>query len=453
MLLNIAIAAFIGLVAVVLLRVGAKLLSGRARAGQAADAPAPVRDVSTVASEGAAELRHEIIEIGGPLKPHHRRLVQRDERLLPKSGLDQVAQVWPRPAKKRFFSKDEAARLFSPTMRTRNRNIRDLAPDEDQLRRYHLPLWRSEDDVAAALGLSPKQLRHFSAHRLRETHAHYLTFAIPKRDGRQRLIHAPKRRLKAVLRNLNAELVSRLPVSPFAHGFIKGRSIASNAAPHVGKRVVIKFDIKDCFPSLHFGRVRGLLIALGYSFPVAASLAVLMTEPPRQAVTAEGKRYLVPVGPRTCVQGAPTSPGLCNAILLRLDRRLAGLAAKHGFSFTRYADDLTFSGDDAAKVTTLLQSVAKIVAAEGFQLNTAKTHVMRKGNRQMVAGVVVNETAGLSRTERRKLRAAIHQLGANPPAEAVSVRRQLAGKVAYLHMLNPKQAEPLARQLAAAPRG
>ena len=79
---------------------------------------------------------------------------------------------------------------------------------------------------------------------------------------------------------------------------------------------------------------------------MAAALAVLMTEAPRQPVAAEGKLYHVPTGPRVCVQGAPTSPGLCNAILLRLDRRLPGLARKHGFAYTRYADDLTFSGND-----------------------------------------------------------------------------------------------------------
>src|SRR5262249_50338682 len=108
---------------------------------------------------------------------------------------------------------------------------------------------------------------------------------------------------------LDGRLVSKLPKSEHAHGFVKRRSIASNAAPHVGKAVVLHFDLKDCFPTIHFGRVRGLLIALGYSYAVAASLAVLMTEAPRQPVAAEGKLYHVPPGPRVCVQGAPTSPG------------------------------------------------------------------------------------------------------------------------------------------------
>jgi hypothetical protein len=112
---------------------------------------------------------------------------------------------------------------------------------------------------------------------------------------------------------------------------------------------------------------------------VAAALSVLMTEAPRQSVAAEGKLYHVPTGPRVCVQGAPTSPGLCNTILLRLDHRLAGLARKHGFACTRYADDLTFSGDDKSKVAKLLKLVPTIVAAEGFAINAEKTRIMRSG--------------------------------------------------------------------------
>ncbi len=316
----------------------------------------------------------------------------------------------------------------------------DLAIDEAQLQRYGLPVWRTEEDVAAALSLSLGQLRHLSQHRHRETAPHYVAFAIPKRSGGERLIFAPKRRLKAVLRTLDRLLVSRLPRSEHAHGFVRGRSIATNAAPHVGKAVVLHFDIKDCFPTIHFGRVRGLLIALGYSYPVAAALAVLMTEAPRQPVAAEGKLYHVPTGPRVCVQGAPTSPGLCNAILLRLDRRLAGLAAKHGFAYTRYADDLAFSGNDTAKIAKFMKLVPDIVAAEGFAVNAEKTRILRAGRRQAITGVVVNKAMGLSRQERRKLRAALHRQRTAADAADMGERLRLHGKLAYLFMLNRAQA-------------
>ncbi|MEQ1865813.1 MAG: reverse transcriptase family protein [Micropepsaceae bacterium] len=402
---------------------------------------APTRDVSTVAGEGAADLKSEKIQIGGPLKPNHRRQALRDDRLLPKPPLGpDYYSKWPRPPKPRYFTEADADRLFSPSLRTTSRDVMDLATDEEQLKRYGLPLLRSEADIANAVGMPLGKFRHYAQHRHREQVSHYVAFAIPKRDGSERIIHAPKTKLKALQRALDKLLVSKLPISEHAHGFVKGRSIATNARAHVGKPMVAKFDIKDCFPTLHIGRVRGLFLALGYSYPVAAALAVVMTEAPRQRVEAEGRLYHTPTGPRVCVQGAPTSPGLCNAILLRLDRRLAGLAKKRGLAYTRYADDLTFSGSEA-QVKKLLGIVPKIAAEEGFEINAGKTRLMRQSGRQAVTGVIVNKDMGLSRETRRKLRAALHhkRMGkTDAPAAA-----RLTGQLAYLHMLNPEQAARL----------
>ena len=404
--------------------------------------PKPVtRDVSADAEAGIDAVEEIVDTSGGPLRPEHRRRAIRDPRLLPKP---KPKRVWPRKPKRKLMSAREASRLFAGTLRTRDRRVRDLLCDEEQLARLGLPPWKTEEEVALALGISVGTLRAYSIHRERERVVHYVTFAIPKRSGGERLIMAPKRRLRAVLRKLDQQLVSQLPVSEHAHGFRRGRSVATNAAPHVGKRVVVHLDLRDFFPSVHVGRVRGLLIAYGYSYPVAATLATLMTEAERQPVDVDGTVFHVPVGSRHCVQGAPTSPGLCNAIALRLDRRLAGLARSLGFVYTRYADDLTFSSDDDSKVGGLLALAGKVVADEGFELNRAKTRVMRRGGPQRVTGVTVNETLGLSRRERRRIRAAIHQLGDNPSAEELA---RVRGRLAWVHMLNPDQAARLAERL------
>jgi RNA-directed DNA polymerase len=400
-----------------------------------------VRDISRMGIEGDASTCHELIDTTSePLKPGNRRRAIRDPRSLPKPK-PAASLHWIRPNPK-ILDRAEADRLFSDTLRTCNRNVRDLLADIEQLRRYDLPIWKNEADVATALGLTVKQLRHYCIHRHRETTPHYVTFAIRKRSGGTRLIHAPKRRLKAIQRALNEQLVSKLPVSRFAHGFRNGLSVATNAAPHVGKLVVIKLDIAECFPTIHFGRVRGLLIGYGYSYPVAQTLAVLMTEPPRQPVEINGQLFHVPVGPRVCIQGAPTSPSLCNAVLRSLDHRLAGLARKHGFDFTRYADDLTFSGQDLTKIKLIISIAARIAHEEGLPLNPAKTRVLRSGQRQTVTGVIVNDTLGLSRQERRRLRAALHQQR-NSQIPNFKNDQQLQGKLAYLDMLNPAQAEAL----------
>jgi hypothetical protein len=403
----------------------------------------PIRNVAALAVTDDASVEEEVITTAGPLKPQHRRLILRDKRLLPKPPLKFDRYVWPRPKQPRVFTKAEAGRLFSATLRTRDRNIRDLATDPEQLARYGLPIWESEADLAAALSISVGQLHHYSIHRERERASHYVCFAVRKRGGGERLIYAPKRRLKELQRRLHDLLVRILPVSAHAHGFVPGRSIATNAAPHVAKAVVLKFDIKDCFPTIHFGRVRGLLLAYGYSYPLATTLAVLMTEAPRQPFEIGGALYYVPVGPRVCVQGAPTSPGLCNAVMLKLDRRLAGLAKANGFAYTRYADDLTFSGDKEEAVDRLLARVPRIVEAEGFAVNASKTRIMRRGGRQTVTGVIVNKSAGLSRQERRRVRAEIHRLSQSATAPENGATQRLRGRLAYLNMLNPLTTAPL----------
>lgn len=304
----------------------------------------PTRDLSTVAFSGAAELKQEEIKSGGPLKPKHRRLALRDTRLLPKPPPKPYRYGDPKPPVIKYFTRGEARRLFSGSFRTNNRNVRDLAIDVDQLQRYDLPVWKSEADIAVALGISLRALQHLSVHRARERISHYVTFAIPKRNGGgERIIHAPKRRLKAVLRKLNALVLKKLPVSDAAHGFVSGRSIATNARPHVGKAVVMRFDIKDCFPS---------------------------------------------------------------------------------------------------QITLFLKLVPRIVAEEGFAINAEKTRVMRQASRQTVAGVIVNKDMGLSRKTRRVLRAAIHHERTQPSGD-VHRQRQLHGVLAYLYMLNPKQAQAL----------
>jgi RNA-directed DNA polymerase len=380
-----------------------------------------------------------------PLKPSQRRLALRDERLGRKHAAPEHI-VTARRRHKKYFTGDEARHLFSPTMRTRDRNLRDLVTDEAQLARYGLPVWRTEEALAAALGVELKALRHFSIHSAKDRGTHYVTFAIPKRSGGERLIMAPKARLKRLQRRLNALLVSRLPVSEFAHGFRNGHSVRSNAEPHVGRSVILQLDLQDFFGSIHFGRVRGLLIALGYGYPVATVLAALMTDAPRQPVVVGETRFFPPAGPHACPQGAPTSPGLSNAVVVKMDRRLAGLARRYGFAYTRYADDLTFSGNDIAAAHALRLLAQRVVQEEGFALNESKTRVTRSGSRQTVTGVVVNDVLGLSRQERRRLRAAIHRYASAHAAGNAdpALLARLDGKLAYISMLNAGQARRLA---------
>lgn len=349
------------------------------------------------------------------------------------------------------FIEPAAPAAYVPTARERTAGFRDRGArwetQEDRLRERGLPVWRTESELADALGLSGRELRYFSTHRLVDRVSHYVQFAVPKARGGERILSAPKRRLKSTQRRLVEQLVRALPLAEAAHGFRRGRSVATNAAPHLGKRVVVRLDLQDFFGSVTFPRVRGLLRSYGYGQAVASVLGLLVTEAHRQPVEIEGIVHYAAVGPRHCVQGAPTSPGICNAMARRLDHRLTGLARKLGYSYTRYADDLVFSGDDGEAVRKLLGGVRMIVRDEGFALNDAKTRIMRSGAHQHVTGVTVNEVAGLSRKERRKMRAARHRLELQRAAGSIDpvLEAHVRGKLAWLRMLNPAQADALTK--------
>ena len=408
----------------------------------------PARDVSRIGTgTDDAKATVEIIDVaGGPLKPNHRRRALRDGRLLPKAKPPSIVR---RLKKQRdlLIPDHQARRLFSASARTLNRNIRDLKADEEQLQRLGLPVWRDERELADALGLSLRQLWFFATYRQREKFPHYVTFAIPKRSGGERLIMAPKRKLKAIQRKLLDLLIARLPTADPAHAFRKGRNIRTGAEPHVGHEIVLRLDLTDFFPTVTWERVRGLFISYGYSFPVAATLALLTTESERQPVDINGSLFHVPAGRRHCVQGAPTSPAICNALVRKMDNRLTGLARKFGCVYTRYADDLTFSGGLTRPDVGKLMGLARgIIEEEGFSVNHAKTRVQGRGGRQTVTGVVVNQTLGLSRKERRRMRAAVHHVksGRNPDP---AFRASVYGKLAYLSMLNGDQASVLLKRL------
>jgi len=316
--------------------------------------------------------------------------------------------------------------------------------DPDRLAEFGLPVLHAPADAAAALGLTVKQLRWLAFHTEAATRTHYVKFQVPKRSGGVRTLSAPHATLKRAQHWILEHVVGKFPVTDPAHGFVPGRGILSNAGPHVGKAVVVNLDLADFFPSVAFPRVRAVFERHGYSGSVATVFALLCTECPRTIATYAGTTYEVAVGPRGLPQGAPTSPGLSNQVARRLDKRLAGLAAKLGSAFTRYADDLTFSGgtEQAAKVGYLLARVRHLAADEGFTVNEKKTRVMRRNAAQTVTGVVVNDKPSVSRELLRQLRAILHQakaggLDAQNRDGRENFRAWLGGMISFVAMVRP----------------
>jgi RNA-directed DNA polymerase len=318
-------------------------------------------------------------------------------------------------------------------------------PDAAKLERQALPKLETPEVLAQAMGLTVGQLRGLCYARTVYTRTNYVRFALPKKTGGVRIISAPLPRLKAAQHWVLQNVLEKLPVHEAAHGFRPGRSIVSNARPHVGSAVVVNLDLKEFFPTVMYPRVKGFFVKLGYSEATATALALLCTEPDVDEVELDGQRYFVAQGARRLPQGAPTSPALTNLLCKRLDRRLQGAARKLGFTYTRYADDLTFSAPKQgreADVGKMLRLVRFVVEKEGFKPHPEKTRVLRRGGQQEVTGVVVNDKPGVDRETLRRFRALLHQVEKSGPEGkkwngSTDVIASAVGFANYVAMVDP----------------
>lgn len=239
----------------------------------------------------------------------------------------------------------------------------------------------------------------------------YRTFTIPKRSGGVRTISAPDPRLKLLQKKLSSLLNDCLveieeDLQSPAHGFKPGRSIFSNATQHRRRRYVLNLDLEDFFPSIHFGRIAGYLEKskhFGLDPKIAKILANLLCH-----------NSALP-------QGAPSSPVVSNLLARMLDTQLARLAKRNRLSYSRYADDLTFSTNLKSFPPTVAKQVTEhkwelgddltsTIRSCGFRINNAKTRMQYKSSRQVVTGLVVNDKVSVPVEYRRWARAAVARL-------------------------------------------
>lgn len=317
-----------------------------------------------------------------------------------------------------------------------------------------LPVLRTAAEVAAWLRLDLTDLDWFAAPSWRVRNSsgpghHYHYQWLRKRSGQSRLLEMPKRRLKALQRVILHELLDKVPPHDAAHGYRRGRSILTGAVPHVGRTIVVRFDLRDFFPSIHAGRIHALFHVLGYPREVARILTRLCTHETPASVWESAPDGTPDAACRARLeqrhlpQGAPTSPALANLCTYRLDCRLAGLAHALGAAYTRYADDLTLSGGSglAQNSRRLHVLVCRIALEEGFEVNPRKTRFQRQGVRQQVAGVVVNARPNVRRADYDRLKATLHNCLRHGPASQnrekhQDFRRHLLGKIAHLAHLH-----------------
>ncbi len=353
---------------------------------------------------------------------------------------------------------DQLARDIRYLGRGVSGRLNDRHSDAEKLRCVGLPFLETPADLARALELTIPQLRGLAFHAEITQRCHYVQFGVPKKNGGVRLLSAPHRRLAQVQQWIREQILDRLPVTAEAHGFVPERSILTNASCHCGQEVVLNLDLEDFFPSITFPRVRAVLTSAGYSPAVATIIALLCTECPRQKMEVSGQILWVATGSRGLPQGACTSPALSNQVCRRLDRRLAGLAGKLGIRYSRYADDLTFSGgaELQTRLGWLIARVRHIAEQEGFRIHEAKSRVQRRSMAQMVTGLVVNDRPGVPRQTVRRLRALLHHaaqegLEAQNREGHPNFRAWVEGMIGFIGMARPELAEKFLEQLRSLP--
>ncbi|MCZ4077412.1 reverse transcriptase family protein [Rhodococcus sp. H36-A4] len=277
--------------------------------------------------------------------------------------------------------------------------------------RFEVPRYETSGQLAGSLDLTIDEMDWFADLQGRLTTApfpmqHYRSARIDKRVG-SRLLEVPKPRLREIQRKVLRRILDRVPAHPAAHGFRRGRSAQTFAIPHAGREVVVSVDLKNFFPSIGFDRVVAIFEAVGYPPTVASNLAgVCTTVAPAAELVGIDRPTASRLRSTHLPQGAPTSPALANLAARQLDIRLTGLARSMGLRYTRYADDLAFSG--SPDVDTLQWVVGQVAQDEGFALHPDKTRVRRAHQRQQLTGLVVNDWPAVPRAEYDALRALLH---------------------------------------------
>lgn len=273
-------------------------------------------------------------------------------------------------------------------------------------------VYRELSSVEADLGFGAKELYALS----NSIERHYRAVKLPKRDGTYRSLSVPSQKLKAVQRAIAEKLLTHMPVSRYATAYRYGASVQKNAKAHIGKDKILKLDIFHFFDSIRYQQVKDkVFTAERFSEPIRILLSMLC--------------YYRDVLP----QGAPTSPAITNIIMCEFDDTVGKWCAERGITYTRYCDDMTFSGsfDHGEVIAFVGDELHKI----GFILNAKKTAVVSSAKRQTVTGIVVNKKLAVISDYRRALRQEVYYCKKYGTAE--HLRRTGSGMTAkqYLQSL------------------
>ncbi len=283
-----------------------------------------------------------------------------------------------------------------------------------------LPVIQDISDLSKLTHISKYTIYQLSKH----SDKYYRIYSIPKKSGGQRIICQPAKKLKGLQAWLLVNILNKTKTSESCKGFEKGSSILDNVKPHRGSNTVLSIDIEDYFPSINSKQVYNIFYTIGYN----KLMATVFTN----ICTCNG---FLP-------QGSPCSPRLANLVSWMLDVRIQGYVGRRGINYTRYADDMTFSGLKPKTVTNIIPVVKSILLDEGFKINSSKTRIAGAARAKRITGLILSDNScGIGKQEYKKLRSKIYHLALDKENKNTKLLNHVNGWLSYLNSVDKKRLE------------
>lgn len=289
--------------------------------------------------------------------------------------------------------------------------------------RQDLPVIFDKEHLSLVMGIDQKKLGYY----IMNSDNFYKEYSVQKSNGGTRVIIMPSLHLKEIQRWILDNILYRYSINDAAYGFVLNRNIKDNAMIHINQSTIVNLDIKNFFPTINYERVFSLFFKSGYTKEVSFILAKLCTY-----------KGILP-------QGAPSSPYIANILCNRLDKRISGLVAKKKYKYSRYADDITISGDK--EINNLVPYIIKIISSEHFEVNLNKLRVQDTATFKEVTGLIVNDTVKVKRKFKKKLEQHIYyceKFGVYSHLKKIDLpgksyfREYLYGMANFIKMIEPE---------------
>lgn len=316
-----------------------------------------------------------------------------------------------------------------------------------------LPIIFSPKHLAIHLGIDYGELKD----RIDCSEDYYHYFLISKKNGGKRRVIAPSATMREVQAWIKSAILDKQEVKECVTGFVKKKSVLDNARPHVNKKYVLKCDIKDFFESINIHAVSAIFHKMGYTRQVAYALAALCTTKickwRYDQLEDEEQEAFGPLFGKDAaflVQGAATSPGIANLVCARMDKRLMGYCERHNVSYTRYADDMTFSADRKEDLPSMA-FLRKVLHKYDFEMNDEKTQLLTSKGRQYVTGLLVDGRVRVPGKYKKEIYRHLHfclKYGGHShfnrlASEKAFGREWLYGKIYYVNAIEPEEAKKM----------